>query len=169
MSENHTPTEFQPENNSLQPLPPETEKQTASPSNPVLGVAGAIVGAALGGIVWILVYQLGYIAAPCGLLMVFLAMKGYELAGKGLDRKGIILSVVVAAVMIYGAAYAAIVVSVYREIGSGISLEFAFRLTQMALTDPEAKSQFTKELLTGYGLSALCAFGMVIRRFKEAK
>lgn len=43
------------------------------------GFVGALIGAALGAVVWVLVGMLGYIASIVGLLIAFLAGKGYDL------------------------------------------------------------------------------------------
>lgn len=45
----------------------------------VTGLAGALIGAALGAIVWAIVLNVGYVASVVGLLIGWLAEKGYEL------------------------------------------------------------------------------------------
>lgn len=154
-------------------VPVETAQTEPAPSNIPLGVLGAVLGALLGCVVWVVVYQFGYIAALCGLLIVFLSMKGYELLGKRLDKTGLILSVVVAAAAIYGAVYLSWTVSLYREMmGSRIDMEAFFRTAEILprmIDLADARGDFVKDLVTGYGLSVLGAAGMIIRNFKEMK
>ena len=64
-----------------------------APENFLLGLFGALVGAILGGVSIILLSQLGYIASLSGLILAVCTLKGYELLGKQLSRKGIVLCV----------------------------------------------------------------------------
>lgn len=68
--------------------------EVKAPENVPLGLIGALVGAILGGASIILLSQLGYIASISGFILAFCTLKGYELLGKRLSRKGIILCVI---------------------------------------------------------------------------
>ena len=46
-------------------------------------------------------HRAGYIAGIAGLIMVVCAMKGYSLLGGTLDRKGVIISVIISLIMVY--------------------------------------------------------------------
>ncbi len=70
-------------------------------SNIVLGIIGAIIGAALGSILWIVIGKIGFIAGIAGLLIAQGAFKGYEMLGGSLDKKGVIASVVISVFVIY--------------------------------------------------------------------
>ena len=65
-----------------------------------MGLLGAIGGAAIGGILWVVLYRAGYIAGLAGYLAVFLAMKSYEKLAGGLGRTGVILSTLTAVAVI---------------------------------------------------------------------
>ena len=76
-----------------------TPMAAAEPAAPVkerlgLGLLGALVGAILGGASIILLSQLGYIASISGFILAFCTLKGYELLGKRLSKKGIVLCVI---------------------------------------------------------------------------
>ena len=71
-----------------------------APINHGLGLLGAIGGAAIGGILWVVLYRAGYIAGLAGYLAVFLAMKSYEKLAGGLGRTGVILSTLTAVAVI---------------------------------------------------------------------
>lgn len=64
----------------------EAEAQ-AETGNYVTGFLGALVGAMIGAVVWALVLNAGYVASLVGLLIGWLAEKGYTLA-KGKNGKG---------------------------------------------------------------------------------
>ena len=59
-----------------------------------MGILGALVGALIGGASIVLISQFGYVAAISGLLMAFCTLKGYELLGKRLSKKGIVICIV---------------------------------------------------------------------------
>ena len=68
--------------------------EVKAPENAFLGLMGALVGAILGGASIILLSQLGYIASISGFILAFCTLKGYELLGKRLSKKGIVLCVI---------------------------------------------------------------------------
>lgn len=67
----------------------------------VLGTLGAFVGALVGTICIVILGQFGYIASICGVVMGFCAMGGYQLLGKKMSKKGIIITIVIMLVMVY--------------------------------------------------------------------
>ncbi len=72
-------------------------KEESTGSN-LTGALGAIGGALIGSVVWALVLQLGYMASLVGLLIGFLAEKGYNLA-KGKQTKGKIAVLIIAIIL----------------------------------------------------------------------
>ena len=68
--------------------------EVKAPENVLLGLIGALVGAVLGGASIILLSQLGYIASISGFILAICTLKGYELLGKRLSKKGIVLCVI---------------------------------------------------------------------------
>ena len=68
--------------------------EVRAPENVPMGMIGALLGAVLGGASIILFSQLGYIASISGVILAFCTLKGYELLGKGLSKKGIVLCVI---------------------------------------------------------------------------
>ncbi len=69
--------------------------------NVVGGVVGALLGSLLGVVCIILLSQMGYVAALSGVLMAVGVLKGYEILGGKLTKKGIIISVVIMLLMTY--------------------------------------------------------------------
>lgn len=75
----------------------ENRKQEAEGSYG-LGLIGALVGAAIGAILWAVVLNLGYVASLVGLVIGFLAEKGYDLL-HGKQGKGKVVILIVAIVI----------------------------------------------------------------------
>ena len=83
------------------------------------GTIGAFVGAALGAVVWGLVLYAGYVASLVGLLIGWLAEKGYTLL-KGKQGKGKILILILAIIFgVVAGTLAVDVVTVAEMIASG--------------------------------------------------
>lgn len=69
--------------------------------NVVAGAVGAFAGSLAGVVCIILLSRLGYVAALSGVIMAVCALKGYELLGGKLTKKGIAVSIVMMVVMTY--------------------------------------------------------------------
>lgn len=65
------------------------------------GLVGAFLGTLLGVVCIVLLGQLGYVASLSGLIMGVCALKGYEMLGRKLSRKGIFISVLLMVAMVY--------------------------------------------------------------------
>ncbi len=65
------------------------------------GIVGALVGSLIGVASIVLLSQLGYVAALSGVIMAVCALKGYELLGGKLTKKGVIISTVIMIIMTY--------------------------------------------------------------------
>ena len=66
-----------------------------APENVLLGLIGALVGAVLGGASIVLLSRLGYVASLSGVLTAFCTLKGYELLGKRLSKRGVVICVII--------------------------------------------------------------------------
>lgn len=69
--------------------------------NIIAGIVGAFIGTAIGVALIVILGQLGYIASIAGVVMAVCALKGYELLGGTLSKRGIICSSVLILVMTY--------------------------------------------------------------------
>ena len=69
--------------------------------NVVAGILGAFLFALGGGLLYLLLAQVGFIAGISGMVAVFLAIKGYSVFAKGLSKRGLIISVVIAFLDVY--------------------------------------------------------------------
>ncbi len=89
--------------------------------NVVAGAVGAFLGALIGVVCTVVIGQLGYVASVSGLIMAVCALKGYELLGGALSRKGAAIASVLILVMTYFAhrlTWAAAIMSAFEgEVG----------------------------------------------------
>ncbi len=83
------------------------QQNTAVPSeeNVLFGVIGAFLFSLVGGVLYIILGMIGYIAALSGLVGVVCAIKGYSFFAKKESKKGIIISVIIAAIVLIIAWY----------------------------------------------------------------
>lgn len=154
-------------NNALQTMSVERQKQH---SNPFLGFIGAVIGAIPGVILWLLIYRLGYIAAICGLLLAFGAVKGYSMLGKRLDGKGTVISVIVsigmlgvALILCYGWA----LLDVFGPEGYSF-LDCVLAVPAMLSGYPEVLASFVGEFFMGLLLTGLGSFAAIKNFYRKA-
>lgn len=84
-----------------------------------LGLLGALLGAALGAVVWALVLLSGFVASIVGLLIGWLADKGYDLL-KGKQGKGKIVILIIAVIFgVVAGTFAADAISLAQMIDAG--------------------------------------------------
>lgn len=141
----------------------------AQKSNLAAGLVGAFLGALIGCVLWILIYKLGYIAGLAGAVTGICAMKGYELLGGHLDKKGVIGSILIMIVMIYFAnklAWSWEVYDAFKEYD--ISFSDAYKNLSLVLEDSDLTGSFYGELVIGYLLTAVASFRNIIGAFKAS-
>lgn len=92
--------------------------------NLVAGIVGAFLGSLLGAACIILVGQLGYVASVCGLVMAVCTMKGYELLGGCLTRKGAVVSGILILVMTFLAYQMELAIELARLVEVDIFVAF---------------------------------------------
>ena len=70
------------------------EAYEAREENFLLGIVGAVIGVIIGGAVALLVARLGYVSVLAGAALGFCTIKGYEILGKKLSKKGVVVSAI---------------------------------------------------------------------------
>ncbi len=76
-----------------------SSKELTKKENVIGGIVGGLLGSLLGVLSIIIFSQLGYVAALSGVIMAICTLKGYEMLGGKLSKKGIAISVVLMIVM----------------------------------------------------------------------
>lgn len=135
------------------------------------GLVGALLGAAAGAVVWAVVLSLGYVASIVGLLIGFLAMKGYDLL-RGKQGKGKLVILLFA--IVFGVVLGTFGAYIW-ELGSAIQSGEFYGYTYadipmmlgVLLEDSEFVSLVFKDTLLGLLYAALGAFGLLIKTGKQ--
>ena len=131
--------------------------------NVAMGTLGALIGALLGGASIILLSRLGYIASLSGVLIAFATLKGYELLGKGLSKKGLIICFVLMIVTPFAAYNLDLLLQCHEEWKVyGLTLgDSAELMLEVLKEDSELLGTYLKELGMLYLFMVLGAFGIV--------
>lgn len=150
-------------------LQEQQEEASSRKSNLAAGLVGAFLGSLIGCVLWVLIYKLGYTAGIAGVVTAICAMKGYELLGGHLDKKGVIGSVLIMLLMIYFAnkfAWSWEVYDVFKEYG--INFSDAYRNLSAVLTEYDLTESFYGDLAIGYLLTAVASFRTIVNTFKAS-
>ena len=132
--------------------------------NTTAGVIGAVIGALLGSVVWIVVGSLGYVSGWIAFLMIFLSMTMYKKLGNGIDKKGKIISGVIAMLMIMPSSFIVYCIEIvqYLKEDQYISITFGqaapIVLQDILSADSQLRGGFVILLLQGYFFAALALF-----------
>ena len=148
----------------------EAQKDAAEGSY-LSGALGAFGGAALGAVVWAVVLVLGYVASIVGLLIGWLAEKGYGLL-KGKQGKAKLLILILAIIFgVVAGTLAADVIGLGQMILNGELLGFTLAdiplLMGIVLGDPEYLAATGKNILMGLLFAALGVFALLRQTGKE--
>ena len=147
------------------------EKEERSGSY-LTGFLGALIGAAIGAVVWAAVLLLGYVASIVGLLIGFLAEKGYNLL-KGKQGKGkvfILIVVVILAVLL--GTLAADAYTLIGMINDGQLSDFTVSevpgiIIALFVGDAEYRNATFANMGLGLLFAALGVFGLIRKTGKD--
>lgn len=145
------------------------EEIRAQKSSLLPGLVGAMLGCLAGIVVWILVYRLGYIAGISGLVMAVLSLKGYEKLGGALDRKGVVICLLVMLGSVFLANKLAWAWAAYDGLKDyGYGFFDCYQGLGEILEACELSGAYFKDLAVGYFLTLLCTAGTVISSFRAS-
>lgn len=139
--------------------------------NVLLGIIGAVAGAVIGSVLWILIGQFGFIAGIAGYAIVLGSVKGYELLGKKVSRKGIVICVIISIFTIAFAECFSLGITIYREFSKeyAITVIDALKSVPQFLTVPDVRGEVAKSLVVGYGFAIWANFSFVKKLWKQIK
>ena len=132
-----------------------------------LGTVGALLGSLVGGVVIILVGQLGYVASISGVVMAVAALKGYMLLGGRLTKKGVAIASVLMVVVTFLAHSLGLAISVASELGVGVFETWRWLPQLLVLAD--AVTDYWVELAMLYLFTLLGAVPTVISTMRKAR
>ncbi len=148
-----------------------TSGQNGQKENIFLGLLGAVLGTLLGAVLWVVIGMFGFIAGIAGFAMVFCGIKGYDMLGRRLSRKGIVICIVTACLMIMAAEYASLGIVIYQELGDMyyLSLVDSLALVPAFLEEPEVIQGVAKDLVIGYALAIWASFSSVRHIWRQVE
>ena len=141
--------------------------------NVVGGVVGALLGSVLGVIVKVILGQIGFVSAISGVVMGVCALKGYELLGGKLTKKGIVVSVIIMILMVWVGNRLDWAITLRKEVYTEDSLFTVFRylgegLRQLKDAGADVSGYYTN-LAMQYGFSALGAVSTILSTVRNAR
>lgn len=139
-----------------------------------LGILGAFLFSLAGGVIYVILYQLGILAAICGWVTFILAGVGYRKFSGTKERfslKSIITSLVMLVVVILLAEYVCIAIEIYKELVNDYYITFldAFLFVPTLLTDGEALRATLGDLGFSYLFGFIAVIGNIVNFFKGRK
>lgn len=143
-------------------------QEREKPVNMITGIVGALLGVIIGMVLWVIVYQMGYMASFVGFVMMICSFKGFELLGGRLNTPGIIICVILDFVAVYFAHNIAIAVAISQEFDT-FSFGSAYQYISIAIQDSDVAAEYYRDLVLGYGLTALAIIPSVIGHVKSRK
>lgn len=146
-------------------------QKTEDTGSYVTGAVGAFGGAAIGAVVWALVLYLGYVASLVGLVIGWLAEKGYTLL-KGKQGKAKLLILILAIVFgVVAGTLAADVIGLVQMISSGELMGFTMAdiplLMSILFGDSEYLAATGKNVFTGLLFAALGVYALLRQTGRE--
>ena len=145
------------------------------PENVPMGILGAFLLSLAGGILYFIIYQLGYIAGIAGFIAVICAIKGYKWLGKKETVKGVVISSVIALIVIIAAEFYAagfqlleLMNDVYPEAGVNFFNSPVY-VIKMMQESGDIASIVIREVAITLLLCVVASISAVINAFKEAK
>ena len=94
--------------------------------NVLLGAVGALLGALIGGAVALFIARLGYVAMVAGIVLGICTIKGYEILGRKVSRKGIVISSIWMVITVFLVNQIDLAMEVVAKLG--VEFAFAFRV-----------------------------------------
>ena len=156
----------------------ENTKNPAVHENMVAGIVGAFLFSLAGGVIWFLLYLVGFYAAISGLVGVVLAIKGYEIFAKKESIKGIVIASVIACLVLVLAWYLCLGKDIYEayqlwyqqgDIDFTLTYPESVRSAPLFLKDPEIGPSYLKDLLLGLVFALVGSLGTIIKKIKNLK
>lgn len=144
----------------------------------LLPLLGALLGALIGALLWTGVGILGYMASLVGLVIAFLAAKGFSLLG-GKPGKLMVITLLVCVILAVALGNLGTVVYQLHEIyQEGVAdlkpweeavpkMEFIDNVLPDVWADAEMRSELVKDFLVGLLFAALGSFGTIVASGKK--
>lgn len=145
----------------------EQQEILKAPDNIIGGIVGSMLGALVGTILWIILYQLGYLAAIAGLVIAICSVKGYQMFGGKLNKKGVIITSIITLLGVYVAQFLSFAVLIFMDNRvMDMSIFRAIEMVTFYLKSKEISSVFWRELGLGYFFTVIGSISFVIKAYR---
>lgn len=148
------------------------EEHAVAQNNYLRGVIGAVLGALLGSIAWVVIGLLGYLAAIGGIAISFCAIKGYQLMKGKITKLSILIICVVSIAVMVLAQFITWDIIFYNEMANaGNPVEFGLVLQhtfELPFIDSEIQAAFIKDCLLGLLFLVLGSYPIIKPIFAKA-
>ena len=121
--------------------------------NVLLGAVGALLGALIGGAVALFIARLGYVAMVAGIVLGICTIKGYEILGRKVSRKGIVISSIWMVITVFLVNQIDLAMEVVAKLG--VEFPFAFRVVNQLIFSGDFPDNYF------YNLAMLAVFTLV--------
>ena len=121
--------------------------------NVLLGAVGALLGALIGGAVALFIARLGYVAMVAGIVLGICTIKGYEILGRKVSRKGIVISSIWMVITVFLVNQIDLAMEVVSKLG--VEFAFAFRVVNQLIFSGDFPDNYF------YNLAMLAVFTLV--------
>ena len=121
--------------------------------NVLLGAVGALLGALIGGAVALFIARLGYVAMVAGIVLGICTIKGYEILGRKVSRKGIVISSIWMVITVFLVNQIDLAMEVVSKLG--VEFAFAFRVVNELIFSGDFPDNYF------YNLASLAVFTLV--------
>jgi hypothetical protein len=148
---------------------PSAEQSAESAGNVPLGILGAVLGAALASILWILIGMIGFIAGFAGYVIVLLAIRGYGLLAGSIDRKGKIIAICIAFLMLFVANYSTYALMICKDNNtwSFEAIRDAYQMLPELLMTGHNLPAFVLDIFLGLAFSIAASFQLIKSAFSR--
>lgn len=142
--------------------------------NVVAGIVGAFLFSLIGAVLYFVVYQVGYVAGICGLVMFVLASFGYGIFSRvkhSSSKACLITSILVTIVMILIAEYVCLsydIYSVYSEMYE-LTIFDAMRAAPSFLAESEVAGSVAQDLIFSYIMGGIAVIAQIRGKKKKAR
>ncbi len=143
--------------------------------NVLFGIIGAFLFSLAGGIIYVLLSMVGFVAALSGLVGVVCAIKGYEIFSKKISKRGIIISVAIAGIVLilaWNLGFCIDMIDAYEmwfEQGEVDFVPTIFEYIPYAVYDLIVNPLYFADLLLGLIFGAIGCWSYVTNSLKKQK
>jgi len=132
------------------------------------GILGAVCGALLGLIVWVIIYKLGFISAFGGFVIAFGTLFGFEKMGKILNKKSAIICIIIIILTVWLANKVSWALDAYSSLKGYYSFFECFKLLSELIKVSNLTSEYYSDLFMGYFFTVIGSYKMILQVFRNS-